>query len=86
MACLRETILSDSISDNDVISGVWIPEMTKEESWAGKYTERLESSLNWLGLRKTPIVDKAGVGSVLIGDPFLMLGQLHSYKRTSRGS
>jgi hypothetical protein len=50
--------------------------MTKEESSAGKYTEGDESELVELGPRNKPIVDFSVLGSVLEGDPFLMLGQL----------
>ena len=74
IACSRELILSDSMLSEGKVSGARFPIMTEEESSAGKYTERSESLL---GLRKTPMVTMAGVGLVLVGDPFLMLGQLH---------
>jgi hypothetical protein len=73
IACSREVILSISMSSGGVVSRVRFPKMAEEESSAGKYTERSESLL---GLRKTPMVTKTGVGLVLEGDPFLMLGQL----------
>ena len=87
MACSREAILSASMSDKSAVSGVRFPRTTEEESSAGKYTERSESSLWLLGLRKTPMVIRAGVGLVLERDPFLMLGQLRPVSQgTSRGS
>ena len=61
------------MSGEGVISRVRFPKTTEGESSAGKYTERSESLL---GLRKTPMVTKTGVGLVLEGDPFLTLGQL----------
>ena len=74
MACSREVTLSKSMSSEDGSAEVRFSGTTEEESSAGKYTERSESIL---GLRKTPMVTNAGVGLVLEGDPFLMLGQLH---------
>ena len=74
-------ILSISISGKGVISRAWFPGTTEEESSAGKYTERSESLL---GLRKTPMVTNAGVGLVLEGDPFLMLGQLRLSTKLSK--
>ena len=67
-------ILSKSISSEGGISGVRFPRTAEEESSAGKYTECSESLL---GLQKTPMVTTARMGLVLVGDPFLMLGQLH---------
>ena len=75
-ACSRAVIHSLSILSNDNFSGGWFPTMTKEESSAGKYTEGDESELVELGPRNKPIVDFSVLGSVLKGDPFLMLGQL----------
>src|SRR5271156_4963410 len=75
-ACSRALIRSFSILSNGDFSGGWFPMMTKEESSAGKYTEGDESELVELGPRNKPIVDFSVLGSVLEGDPFLMLGQL----------
>ena len=75
-ACSRAVIRSLSIVSNGDFSGGWFPMMTKEESSAGKYTEGDESELVELGPRNKPIVDFSVLGSVLEGDPFLMLGQL----------
>ena len=69
-------IRSLSILGSGDFSGDWFPTMTKEESSAGKYTEGDESELVELGPRNKPIVDFSILGSVLEGDPFMMLGQL----------